>query len=145
MDADKPPEVATVDLAGLPDGYDRKEEFDIGLLTYANAIGLDPQELQPLTGQPLGTSTQTEVLEDKSKGKGLSAWRTMFSHAMNQDVLAELTTFFFVEKDYRDMLRAATVSNQRTSAIHLSKTKRNQGQRVKKKPRQKKRPGTLAR
>lgn len=117
MDADKPPEVATVDLAGLPDGFNRKEEFDIALLTYANAIGLDPQELQPLTGQPLGTSNQSQILEDKGKGKGLSAWRQMFTHALNQEVLGDETTFIFIEKDYRDMLRASQVSKGRADTI----------------------------
>jgi hypothetical protein len=63
--------VAVIPLAELPDRFQRKEEFDISVLTYANAIGLDPQDLQPLTGQSLGSGAQSQVLDDKTKGKGL--------------------------------------------------------------------------
>jgi hypothetical protein len=88
-------------------------------LTYANAIGLDPQDLQPLTGQPLGTGAQSQVLEEKSKGKGLAAWRQMFPHHMNADVLDDKTTFNFIENDLRDQLRQAEVSKRRGEVSSL--------------------------
>lgn len=119
LDAERTPQVATVPLAELPDGFNRKEEFDIAVLTFANAIGLDPQDLQPLTGQPLGTGAQSQVLEEKSKGKGLAAWRQEFPHLLNEMVLDEKTTFYFIEKDYRDMERAAMVSEKRSQVAKI--------------------------
>jgi len=106
---DSPPEVRTIPLAEFPDRFNRKEEFDIAVLTYANAIGLDPQELQPLSGQPLGTGAQSQVLDDKAKGKGLAAWRQDFTHALNEFVLDSKTTFTFTERDYRDQERKTAV------------------------------------
>jgi len=116
LDADKPPEVSTIPLAELPDRFNRKEEFDIALLTYADNIGLDPQDLQPLTGQALGTGAQSAVLDEKSKGRVLATWRQEFTHNINEYLLDELTSFAFIEHDYRDMERKAGISNQRADA-----------------------------
>jgi hypothetical protein len=113
LDAEKEPSVATIDLAGIPDGFNAQEEHNKALLAYANAIGMDPQDLQPLTGQPLGTGTQSEVLEEKSRGKGLSAWRQMFTHSMNEWVLDEKTTYAFHEDDLRDQAKKADISSKR--------------------------------
>jgi hypothetical protein len=111
--ADQSPGLVTIPLADFPDRFNRKEEFDIAMLTYADCIGLDPQDLQPLTGQAIGTGAQSQVLADKTKAKGLSAWRQDFSHALNTFVLDEKTIFAFTELDYRDMEAKAKVSQAR--------------------------------
>lgn len=107
------PELVTIPLAELPDGFNRKEEFDISLLTYADCLGLDPQDLQPLTGQMLGTGAQSQILAEKAGGKGLAAWRQQWTHAVNEFILPEETVFVFVEKDYRDLKMKADVSKAR--------------------------------
>jgi len=119
LDADKTPEVATVPLAEMPDGFNRKEETDFTILSYANAIGLDPQDLQPLTGQSLGAGAQSQVLDDKSKGKGLAAWKQAWTHQYNLKVLDEETTFVFVEKDYRDQERQGAVTKLRAEGMKV--------------------------
>lgn len=113
------PGVVTIPLAELPDGFNRKEEFDLSILTYANSIGLDVQDLQPLSGQGLGTGTQSLVLADKSKGKGLASWKQQWIHQNNEKVLPAATTFEFVEKDYEDMTKKAMVSKSRAEASKL--------------------------
>lgn len=105
---DRAPETASIPLAEFPDGFNRKEEFDISLLAYADAIGLDPQDLQPLTGRPLGTAMQAEVLSEKAAGKGLASWKNAFVHALNMWVLPDMTTMVFIEKDWRDKQSQAT-------------------------------------
>lgn len=107
---DKAPGVASIQLAGLPEDFDRKIELDISLLAYGNNIGLDPQDLQPLTGQSLGSGAQSQVLDDKAEGKGLQAFMQDFVHAMNWWVLPDLTSMIFVEKDYRDRMQKATIA-----------------------------------
>lgn len=104
------PGVATIPLADFPDNFDRKVELDISVLAYADNIGLDIQDLQPLTGQALGTGAQSQVLNEKAKGKGLSAFRQQFVHSINTWVLPDLTTMVFVEKDWRDKQQAADVN-----------------------------------
>jgi len=113
------PGLVTIPLAELPDGFNRKEEFDLSILTYANAIGLDVQDLQPLSGQGLGTGTQSLVLADKGKGKGLASWKQQWIHQNNEKVLPSATTFTFVEKDYEDMRKRATVSKARAEVAKL--------------------------
>lgn len=94
--------VANIALKGFPENFDRQKEIDIGLLTYANNLGLDVQDIQPLTGRALGTGAQSQVLDEKSKGKGLSAFRQQFTHAVNTWILPDMTTMVFIEKDWRD-------------------------------------------
>lgn len=92
-----------IPFSSLPDGFDLEAERSNARLEYANAIGLDIQDLQPgAIGGSLGSSTQSEVLNEKSKGKGLAYWRKAFTEQMNLKVLPDATTFLFVEKDYRD-------------------------------------------
>lgn len=96
------PGVATIPLADFPDNFNRRDELDIAILSYANNLGMDVQDLQPLTGRALGTGAQSQVLDEKSKGKGLAAFRQQFVHALNTWVLPDATTLVFVEKDWRD-------------------------------------------
>lgn len=119
LDASTPPEVSTVPLAELPDRFNRKEEFDIALLSYADSIGLDPQDLQPLTGQSLGSGAQSQVLDEKGKGRGLASWQQSFTHMINEYVADELTSFMFVEKDYRDIERRAGINKQLSDAAKV--------------------------
>jgi hypothetical protein len=108
---EKAPEMAEIPFAKLPDNFNNKEEREQALQTYANTIGLDSQDLLPLTGQALGTGAQSQVLDDKAKGKGLSSWLQSWQHAITWNVLPDMTTFAFVEKDYRDQLNQANVLN----------------------------------
>lgn len=96
------PGIATIPLADFPDNFNRRDELDIAILAYANNLGLDVQDLQPLTGRALGTGAQSQVLDEKAKGKGLAAFRQQFVHAINTWVLPDMTTMVFVEKDWRD-------------------------------------------
>lgn len=113
--AEQQPMVATIPLAELPDRFQRKEEFDLSMLTYADAIGLDIQELQPLSSGNLGTSTQSQILNDKARGKGLTQFRQDFTHAMNHYVLADGVEFEWQEKDYRDLTQKEDVSTKRVA------------------------------
>lgn len=92
----------TVNLKGVPDGFDRKQELDIALLSYANALGLVLTDLQPLSGQGLGTGAQTVVLEEKAQGRGQAARRKDLTHQLNVKFVPPSVTTFFTEVDLRD-------------------------------------------
>lgn len=119
LDPTVAPQVATIDLAGLPDGFLPKEERMKANLAYANAIGLDPQDLDPqlLASQAQGTGAQARVIDDKASAKGLIAWRQDFSYQINENVAAATTTWYFMEKDYRDQLQELAVEQARTTIM----------------------------
>lgn len=109
VQGDIPPVLVTIPLASIPNGFDRKQEFDIGVLQYADALGIDVQDIQPLTGRAVGTGAQSRVLDDKSAGKGLAAWRSKFSHMLNEYVTPDSVTFYFYERDYTERQREADI------------------------------------
>ncbi len=110
---DAPAKFETLQLRGLPENFDRKVELDIALLAYANALGLVLTDLQPLSGQGLGTGKQAETLEDKSRGRCIASRNKQLTHLLNEWVMPDAVTFYFHERDYRDELQQATVANTR--------------------------------
>lgn len=109
----------TVDLASLPDGFDAEKEYRRSALIYANAIGLDPQDLDPqlLASRALGTGAQARVIDDKASGKGIAAWENAFVQALNEYVVPGRVTFSFEENDYRDSLQKIAVDSQQLALI----------------------------
>jgi len=101
VDPTATPSVATIDLASLPDGFEAMDERKNAYLIYANAIGIDPQLLDPdlLASRAMGTGAQSKVIAEKMEGIGLSAWRKQFEHQINEHALDEKTTFAFEEVD----------------------------------------------
>lgn len=110
-------EKLVVELASLPDGFVYKDELATTLHKYANSIGLDVQDLMPLSHQGFGTGAQSHVLENKAKGKGLAAWQSDFTHLMNTFVLPDSVTFSFSEKDLADNLKNAQVLTAQITAV----------------------------
>lgn len=108
-----PPSVSTIDLAGIPDGFTAKEERDNGYVKYANAIGMPVQDIQPLSGQGLGTGAQTVVLSEEGGLIGTAAWRKQWEHNQNEHVLSAATTFTFGINDIRDKKAKAEVQKLR--------------------------------
>ncbi len=108
-----PIETKTIKLRGLPDGFDYDKLRDDSLLTYANSIGLVLTDLQPLSGQGLGTGAQSVVLEEKATGRGLASRRKHLTHLLNQWILPDTVTFSFSENDLREESTEADISKVR--------------------------------
>ena len=116
IDPSATPGVATVQLAGLPEHFDPNQERRKCYLIYANALGLDPQDIDPqlLASKSLGTGAQSRVIDDKASGRGGMSWRQQFTHQMNEKVMPEKILWEFIEKDYRDLLQQAQLEHMRT-------------------------------
>lgn len=113
---DAPATHLSIPLKSLPDGFDLEVERKNAYLIYANAIGLPVQDIQPLSGQGLGTGTQSVVLAEAEQGQGLAAWRKQWEHSQNQKVLPESTTFSWSVNNVRDQQGKADVLLTRTQA-----------------------------
>lgn len=113
---DTPIEKVVIPLKDLPDGFDLEKERDNSYLIYANAIGIPVQDIKPLSGQGLGTGTQTVILAEAEEGQGLASWRKQWEHHMNEDVFPETTTFSWATKDLRDQQMQASTQLIRAQA-----------------------------
>lgn len=110
MKMDTPPSVITIPLAKIPAGFDVEVALRDAYLRYANALGVPVQDVQPLSGQGLGTGTQTTILAEEAEGYGRAAWRRKLLHAFNQIVLPRGLTFGWSNSnDIPEQQRRATM------------------------------------
>lgn len=106
----------TIPLKNIPDGFDAKQERDNGYISYSNAIGIPVQDIQPLSGQGLGTGAQTVILDEAAEGQGLVVFGKQLVHAFNTFVLPESTEFAFNNRnDTREQKAKADVASVRAN------------------------------
>lgn len=98
-----------IPVVDLPEKFDPKLELDHTLLAYANAIGMDSQDLQPLTGHAIGTGSQSKTLDNKAKNKGLAFFRSRWAHFMNRYVLPGSTKWVYVDRDLQEEKEKADI------------------------------------
>ena len=113
--SDTPISMVEVKLKELLSNFIPKDERDNGYLIYANTIGVPVQSIQPLSGQGLGTGTQTLVLDDAAKGQGaMPAFIKWWEQTVSDRVLPATTELQFAdENDMRDQKAHAEVQKLR--------------------------------
>ncbi len=89
----------TIELASMPDHFSKEEAVKLYITIIAMAFLSDYQDFAPLPGGNLGTSTQSEILHMKSRGKGPALFMGLISNAVNFAVLPERVQFKFAEQD----------------------------------------------
>lgn len=109
--------IATIDLASIPDGFDVNEERKDAYLRYANALGIPVQDIQPLSGQGLGTGTQTVILDEAAEGQGLAYFVKDFEDKVNHLVMPKQTIFQIKVNDVRDQQAQAALSKSKADTI----------------------------
>lgn len=108
-------QVVEIRLKELLSQFDPKIERDNAYLVYANNIGVPVQDIQPLSGQGLGTGKQTELLHDAGQGMGaLAGFVKWWEQTVSNQVLPVTTTLEFRdEHDLRDQRARAEVGKMR--------------------------------
>lgn len=117
IEGDQAINVATIDLAGVPDGFDVDQERRDAYLRYANAIGVPVQDIQPLSGQGLGTGAQTIVLDEAAEGQGLAYFVKLLEDQLNYLVMPKTTIFSFKTNDLRDQEQEAKTKKAKADWI----------------------------
>jgi len=92
----------TLELASMPDNFEYTEWFKTYIGILAMGFLEDYQTFAPLPGGNLGTSTQSQVLHLKARGKGPALFMKLISEALNFEVLPEGVEFFWDEQDYEE-------------------------------------------
>jgi hypothetical protein len=114
--SDTPITVQEIILKSLPEGFDWKQYLDDAYVIYANAIGVPVQDIQPLSGQGLGTGTQTVILQEAARGVGIAAFLKWWEQTVSDRVLPATTELSFSnEYDLRDQEQKAKVTGMRAS------------------------------
>lgn len=87
-----------------PEKYTRTHVNKLAL-----ALGVDPQDIWPLSGAALGTGTQSEILHSKAQGKMYGRILQMITRFINRKVLPDGAEFQFKFKDSEgDQAQATT-------------------------------------
>lgn len=89
----------TLEIASLPDGFDLDLSEKQYVAQMAMAFMRDYQDFAPLPGGGLGTSNQSQILHDKSRGKGPGLWMKLVSEAVNFYVLPDDLEYEWDEQD----------------------------------------------
>lgn len=108
LDPEKPISKETIELAGLPDGF----EFDTDLKWYITNIalnaGIDYQDLAPLPTGNIGSGEQSEILHRKSRGKGPAYWmELMQTNFSNYGIIPKPAKLVFKVKDVAEEMEQA--------------------------------------
>jgi len=113
LQPDQPIEAETVTFSEPPPSFDyRVYKVDVDVNELALAMGVDVQELWQLggSGQRLGTSTQSEILNQKSRGKTFGDMLKMLERALN-DVLPPAYEFEFKWRDAQEDIERAQLAS----------------------------------
>lgn len=106
-----PASIESIAYSEPPEKFDFKAyKVEIDVPELAMALGIDVQELWPLTGnRNSGTSTQSEILHAKSQGKTFGAMLRMLERAIN-NVLPPEYEFQWKYSDPQDDLNQAQIA-----------------------------------
>ncbi len=90
----------TIELKTLPDGFDPEIAMRWYINQLALGFGADYQDFAPLPGRSLGSSAQSLILHEKSRGRGPASFMKMFEHVFNfQGIIPSNVLFQFEEQD----------------------------------------------
>jgi hypothetical protein len=114
MQTDQPISVESIPYNVTPEKFDYVAYKELNVKEIALGLGVDIQDLWELTGNGLGTATQSEVLHQKSKGQLLGTLYKSLERLLNQ-VLPEGLNFEFQyrdpEEDQQEADKASTWAN----------------------------------
>lgn len=72
-----------IEMASLPDHFDKESFMKWLIITLGLAFGVDSQEFAPLPAGNLGTSQQSQTLHMKGRAKGPTLFMEMIEHKFN--------------------------------------------------------------
>ncbi len=115
-----PAQPATADFtsfATLPDAFDELTTTNIYANIVALSFGVDVREFWPITGGALGSATESQVMHQKARGKGVGDIIGAIERAINWKVLPPSVTFSFDFKNDEEDLLTAEIDQKRTDTI----------------------------
>lgn len=128
-DPSQPATVTFVPMAQVPEGFNYREYMDIHVNMLALVTGLDPQDIWPLSGQALGTGTQSKILSAKTQNKGPGYLLTRLEREWNV-VLPRPLEWKYKAQNAEQDLETAAIAEKWTGIVngasYLSKLEQRQ-------------------
>lgn len=110
----------SIDMAGLPEGYDKDTELKWHIALIALAFGADYQDYAPLPGGNLGTAQQSEVLHLKSRGKGAALFIANMEQLMNfHGIMPRNVAFRYGDQDVAENREKADLQKRRAETLAI--------------------------
>lgn len=107
-------------MASLPDSYNENDTYKWYITIIALGFGTDYQEFAPLASANLGSSSQSEILHMKSRGKGPASIVKMVEDAFNfHGILPSTVHFRFKLQDTRNDKETSEAKFTRAKTISL--------------------------
>jgi hypothetical protein len=109
-----------IPIKSLPDGFDEDKALKWYISTLALGFGRDYQDFAPLPGGGLGTSNQSQILHEKSQGKGPALHIKILEHIFNfQGVLPSTCSWRVDEEDLATDLDKAKVRTEEAAETKI--------------------------
>ncbi len=109
--------VDTLELKTLPDGFSIEENMKWYINQLALGFGADYQDFAPLPGTGLGTSAQSQVLHQKSRGRGPALFMQTIAKILNyHGVIPSTVLFSFDERDIEEEIQNADLLKTESEA-----------------------------
>lgn len=111
VDPTRPPTIEITEFANA-DWMDQESEVRTYVNLVALGFGVDPQDIWPLAGGNIGTGTQSEVLHQKSRGKGIRNFMRQVERIINLNILPDSLSFEFDASDIEEDQQRADRDSQ---------------------------------
>jgi hypothetical protein len=109
-----------IDLSSLPDGFDEEVTMKWYISLLAMGFGADFQDFAPLPGGGLGSSQQSQILHQKSRGKGPALFMKILEHKFNfHGVIPQNITFRYDEQDTAGDMEQASLAKMRADTANV--------------------------
>lgn len=109
LDPERPVSVATIDLAGLPEGFDYDQEMRWYITGLSLCFGVDYQEFAPLSSGAIGSANQSSILASKASAKGPAMFMKIAEAFKNYGVLPRGYDMIFEDRDEQRELDKQTL------------------------------------
>lgn len=120
IDPTADPKIASLDFKRMPDDWDFDTRIRWLLIDLANCLGIDLQDVSPLFGNNLGTSTQSDNLARSGALSSLKTWQKLLTHLFNNEhykILPRGCEFAFDEVDNAAKLEDAEIKAKQSEYI----------------------------
>lgn len=119
LHAEEKPTVEFVSFTKPPDKFDFEQYTNLDAREIALAIGIDVMDIWgEVSGSGIGTGRQTEVLSQKSRGKGLGRLLKTIERTINR-ALPEDCEFSFTYEDPQEDMEQAQILQMTASAVQI--------------------------